>query len=71
VATITAANDEGIRLTPKLSPIKYRNGSKKASKRKLLTSDLFNGFNLLSEIVNMKRKTLEITSLKRTRVMGL
>jgi len=71
VETITAANVDGIRLTPKLSPIKYMKGSKKASRKKLLISERFKGFNRPSESVRMNRKMLEIINLITTSVNGL
>jgi hypothetical protein len=72
VDIITAASVDETIVIPKLSPIKYRNGSKKAKSIKYFKSPILTLVNfLINNPTVTKRKIDEMVSLPTTSVMGL
>ncbi len=71
VDTITAPMVEETIFRPKLSPMKYRNGSKKASNKNHLRSTFFKGISFLVLRKIKKSKKALITNRRKTTVIGL
>ncbi len=71
VDTITAPMVEETIFRPKLSPMKYRKGSKKASNKNHFRSALFKAISFLVLRKMIKSKTELTTNLRKTTVMGL
>jgi hypothetical protein len=71
VATIIDPAVDETKRIPNTSPKKYRNGSKKASRRKTGISFKEMGFNLLNKAADKRTRGNEIISLRKIRDTGL